>query len=68
MAGKMHKGTYNVREFKRLLLDNGFKFHRQAGSHQIYKRGDETLSMPSSNPAQTTLYDLIKQYNLKKGD
>lgn len=68
MGGKMHKGCYSVREFKRLLLDNGFEFHRQAGNHRIYKRGDEILSMPTNHPSQTCLYDLIKQYNLKKGD
>lgn len=63
---KLHAGSYNVREFQRLLVDNGFEFVRQTGSHRIYKRGSEILSMPTSNPAQTTLYDLIKQYNLKK--
>jgi len=66
--GAMHNGTYNVREFKKLLSDNGFVFHRQKGYHRIYKRGNEILSMPTNHPAQTTLYDLIKQYNLKKGD
>lgn len=66
MGGRMHKGCYSVREFKRLLLDNGFEFYRQTGSHRIYKRGNETLSMPTSSPSQTCLYDLIKQYNLKE--
>lgn len=64
--GAMHNGTWSVREFKKLLSDNGFKFHRQAGNHRIYKRGNEILSMPTNHPAQTTLYDLIKQYNLKE--
>ena len=66
MGGRMHKGCYSVREFQRLLRDNGFEFHRQAGNHRIYTRGSETLSMPINHPAQTTLYDLIKQYNLKE--
>lgn len=65
MGGRMHNGTYSVREFKRLLLDNGFVCERQTGSHIIYKRGSETLSMPSHKPSQTCLYDLIKQYKLK---
>ena len=65
MSGKMHNGTYSVREFKRLLIDNGFSYARQTGSHMIYKRGNETLSMPSHKPSQTCLYDLIKQYKLK---
>lgn len=68
MGGKMHNGTYSVREFRRLLLNNGFEYIRQSGSHMIYRRGDETLSMPSHKPSQTCLYDLIKQYNLKRGD
>ncbi len=68
MGGIMHNGAYNVREFKRLLLDNGFEYVRQTGSHIIYKRDNETLSMPSHKPSQTCLYDLIKQYNLKRGD
>ena len=65
MSGKMHKGTYSSREFQRLLLDNGFKLVRQTGSHKIYRRGSEVLSMPSCKCSQTCLYDLIKQYNLK---
>ena len=68
MGGVMHNGVYNIREFQKLLADNGFEFVRQAGNHRIYRRGNETLSMPTHKPKQTTLYDLIKQYNLKKGD
>lgn len=66
MGGRMHKGCYSVREFQRLLLDNGFEFHRQAGKHRIYKLGSEILSLPTNHPSQTCLYDLIKQYNLKE--
>lgn len=62
----MHKGCYNIKEFQKLLRNNGFEFVRQTGSHRIYKRGSEMLSLPTSHPAQTTLYDLIKQYNLKE--
>lgn len=68
MGSKMHNGTYSVREFRRLLLSNGFEYVRQSGSHMIYRRENETLSMPSHKPSQTCLYDLIKQYNLKRGD
>ena len=64
--GRMHKGCYNIKEFQQLLRRNGFEFVRQTGSHRIYKRGSEILSLPTCHPAQTTLYDLIKQYNLKE--
>lgn len=66
MGGRMHGGTYSVRDFRRLLQSNGFEYVRQTGSHMIYRRGSETLSLPSHKPSQTCLYDLIKQYNLKK--
>lgn len=69
MGGKMHMGTYRPRDFERLLLANGFEFVRQTGSHKIFRRGSETLSMPTHKCSQTCLYDLIKQYNLNtKGD
>lgn len=68
MSGRFHNGTYSVREFQRLLRDNGFEFVRQKNGHRIYRRGNETLSLPTHSAAQTTLHDLIKQYNLKRRD
>lgn len=64
--GRMHQGVYNVREFQRLLADNGFEFVRQASNHRIYRRGNETISMPTHSVKQTTLYDIIKQHKLKR--
>ena len=38
MSGRFHNGTYSVREFQRLLRDNGFEFVRQKNGHRIYRR------------------------------
>ena len=38
---------YTLREFERILIDNGFEFCRQTGGHRIYKRNDfETCVIP----------------------
>ena len=51
-------------EFARILLDNGFTFNRQKGSHYIYKRNNETI-MINKDLNKMVARRLIKTYNLK---
>src|SRR5574344_2111205 len=42
----MFNQQYKPKEFQRVLRNNGWTFVRQRGSHQIWKRDGETLSLP----------------------
>lgn len=55
---------YNMQDFKRLLVDNGFEFVRQKGDHMIYKRGNDTV-VATKKPNKMMVRRMIKTYNLK---
>lgn len=55
---------YNTKEFKRLLIDNGFELSRTQGDHYIFKRNNETI-VATKNPNKMMIRRMIKTYNLK---
>lgn len=57
---------YKRREFIRILLDNGFTYERTKGDHDIYKRGNQHISIPYRTDLNRMLTRrLIKENNLK---
>ena len=56
---------FSVKEFLGVLSKNGFYYERQKGSHQIWKRGQETVSVPVIKLNQMMARRFIKEYNLK---
>jgi len=58
---------FNTREFSRILNKNGFKFDRQKGSHLIYKRDNETITINNDKYCFNAMIArrLIKTYNLQ---
>ena len=52
------------KEFVRVLSKNGFEFERQRGSHQIWKRGAETISVPVINLNRMLARRFVKEYAL----
>ena len=44
----MRAKTYAKREFEALLKLNGYTYERCRGSHFIYKRGREIISIPKN--------------------
>ena len=54
---------FNGREFKRILMNNGFVYVRQNGDHAIYKRGDE-LAVVNKKMNKMVARRLIKTHNL----
>lgn len=60
----MFNRQFNPKEFQRILRSNGWSFIRQRGSHQIWKRGSKTLSVPVVTLKPCISGKLIKEYGL----
>ena len=54
---------FSSKEFKRILMDNGFEFVRHNGDHAIYKRGGET-AVVNKKLNKMVARRLIKTHNL----
>lgn len=55
--------SYNTREFHKILIDNGFELVRQQGSHYIFKRGNQSITM-NRDINYMVVRRLVKEYNL----
>lgn len=60
----MFNQQYKPKEFQRVLRNNGWTFVRQRGSHQIWKKGSEVLSVPVVTLKPCISGKLIKAYEL----
>lgn len=58
------KKVYTAREFKRLLIDNGYEHKRTTGDHLIYSNGTNTISFNVRNLNRMVARRLIKENNL----
>lgn len=62
----MSAATYNKREIRRILKDNGYKLHHQSGSHLIYKNEQgRHLAITVDNCNKMVFQRLVKEHNLK---
>ena len=59
----MKAKSYSKREFEQLLVSNGFSLNRVKGSHVIYKKGTDLISVPKNLNKMIGLR-LIKEYHL----
>jgi predicted RNA binding protein YcfA (HicA-like mRNA interferase family) len=58
--------TYSKRKIRKILKDNGWKFHHQTGSHCVYKNEKgEHLTVTVGNCNKMVFQRLIKEHNLK---
>ena len=60
----MYIKTYNKREVHKILKKNGWNIERYNGSHAIYKKGSETLTIGLSKCNKMILQRLVKQHNI----
>lgn len=62
----MRVRTYNNREVERILLNNGWRVHRQKGSHKTWHndKGD-SLTLGGVKYNKMVVRRLIKEYGLK---
>lgn len=53
---------------EKLLLQRGFKFVRQKGSHRLYKKGELRVTVPGHNKdlKPGTLHNILKQAEITK--
>lgn len=61
----------NAKQVEKILIENGWKFTRQVGSHKIYKKPGNPNSIPvpfhsSRDLKPGTLNSIFKQAGLKK--
>ena len=57
--------SFSDKEIKRILKNNGFVYHHQKGSHEIYKNcKGEHISIRFCKCNSMIMLRLIKQYNL----
>lgn len=62
---------YKRREFTRILRDNGFRYVRTSGDHDIYKRYPGETAVIQGNPNALICRKYIQEFDLKihrKGD
>ena len=55
--------TYTLKEFKRLLVDNGYQYKSCNGSHFKYVKGSDIISI-NKDVNKMVARRLIKEHNL----
>ncbi len=60
----MARKVYNVRECLMIIKKNGFVYDHSTGGHDMYRRGNRTISLPSNNINPMLFRRLIKENEL----
>ena len=60
------KKTYSARECRLIVKNNGFEYDHSTGGHDIYKKGEAVLSLPSGKINPMMFRRLMKENNLKE--
>lgn len=55
---------YNKKEIKQIMRKNGYKQIRTSGSHIIYKKDVNTVSLPI-NISICTINDIFRRYKIE---
>ena len=55
---------YTVREMQKILEYNGYHKERQHGSHQIWKREGDSVTLPVINMKSVICCRLIKEHHM----
>lgn len=56
---------FKVKEFKKILRDNGYKEVRCCGSHQVWSNGANKITLPTVKLSPVIAARLIKENKLK---
>jgi len=56
---------YNIREFKRILMDNGWVYHHQTGDHEIWYKNSRHMSVPLRKKNPMLFRRLIRENGIK---
>ena len=62
----MIKKTFTRREILKIIQNNGFIYSRSTGGHDIYKKGERVISIPSNDINPMLFRRLMKENNLKE--
>lgn len=62
----MSKKNYNIREFKRILVNNGWVYDHQTGDHEIWYKDGKHISVPLRNKNPMLFRRLINENELKE--
>lgn len=55
---------YDKREFKQILIQNGYEVIRSRGSHKIWSNGTRTISVPNVKLNACLIRRLIRDYDI----
>lgn len=58
--------SYNIREFEKLLVNNGWIYDHQTGDHRIYYKGNRHMSVPIRKKNPMLFRRLIKENDIKE--
>ena len=58
---------YTIRDFKRILKDNGYEYVRCKGDHSTYRKDERVLTVNVVNLKPIVANRLIKEYGLRVG-
>lgn len=62
----MDKKIYTRKECMRIIKNNGFIYDHSTGGHNIYKKGEMTMSLPSKQINPMLFKRIMKEYGLKE--
>lgn len=62
----MIRKIFTRKECIRIIRNNHFIYDHSSGGHDIYKRNEEVLSIPSNKINPMLFRRLMKEYNLKE--
>lgn len=60
------KKSFNANEIKKIMKQNGYTIDRITGSHVIYKKGDESISLPINKGSGQKIHKYTVNSEFKK--
>lgn len=60
------KKSFNVNEIKKIMRQNGYTVDRVTGSHVIYKKGNDSISLPINKGNSKKLHKYTINSEFKK--
>lgn len=60
------KKSFNVNEIKKIMKKNGYAIDRITGSHVIYRKGDDSISLPINKGSSQKIHKYTINSEFKK--
>lgn len=60
------KKSFNINEIKKIMKRNGYTVDRITGSHVIYRKGDDSISLPINKGSSQKIHKYTVNSEFKK--